>query len=122
MTVHFVNRTSWRKWLMTNHKTSEEVWLTVPKKAAGKGSYRDYYNEALEEAICFGWVDSRIRRIDETKSMIRFTPRRSSNWSKYNIERAMRLISEGKMTFAGLQVFPRNSSSRWKRRVVQKSG
>ena len=101
---------------MKNHEASEEVWLIVPKKGAGKGSYRDYYNEALEEAICFGWIDSRIRRIDKTKSMIRFTPRRSSNWSKYNVERAIRLVSEGKMTSTGLQVFlGRNSSSRWKR-------
>ena len=98
---------------MTNHTASEEVWLIVPKRAAGGGSYRDYYNEASEEAICFGWIDSRIRRIDETKSMIRFTPRRSSNWSKYNVERAIRLLSEGKMTSTGLQIFLRqNSSSR----------
>lgn len=84
----FTSRRKWRKWLETNHSRQDEIWLVLPKKSAGGDSYRVYYNEALEEALCFGWIDSRIRRLDEKRSLVRFSPRKSSNWSPGNIEKA----------------------------------
>jgi uncharacterized protein YdeI (YjbR/CyaY-like superfamily) len=83
-----------------------EIWLVLPKKSAGGASYRVYYNQALEEALCFGWIDSRIKPLDATRSLVRFTPRKSKNWSPYNIERALELVRKRKMTKAGLRVLP----------------
>jgi uncharacterized protein YdeI (YjbR/CyaY-like superfamily) len=84
------------------------VWLVLPKKSAGGDSYRVFYNQALEEAICFGWIDSRIKPLDATRSMVRFSPRKSKNWSPYNIERARELIRRRKMTKTGLKLLPEN--------------
>jgi len=111
-TISFVNRKAWRGWLRSNHERRREVWLVLPKKSATGISYRIYYNEALEEAICFGWIDSRIKSLDAMRSMVRFTPRRSQNWSRYNIEKALKLIGEGRMTPAGLKVLPQNVAAR----------
>lgn len=109
-TVVFVNRQEWRRWLAKNHKLRKEVWLVLPKKAGSGTSYRVYYNEALEEAICFGWIDSRIRSLGTTRSKVRFTPRKSKNWSSRNIEKARELIRKGKMTPAGLKALPRRQA------------
>jgi len=65
-TVIFDDRKKWRRWLRTHHERQKGVWLVLPKKSAGGNSYRVYYNQALEEAICFGWIDSRIRSLDAT--------------------------------------------------------
>ena len=105
-TLVFTDRKTWRKWLKINHEHRNEVWLVLPKKSDGGDSYRVYYNEALEEAICFGWIDSRIRSLDSTRSLVRFTPRKSGNWSRYNLAKARLLIKEGRMTPAGLKVLP----------------
>ncbi len=70
-------------------------------------SYREFLGDAVEEAICYGWIDSRVKRIGETKLGVRFTPRRSrGNWSKYNRVRALNLLHKGKMTKAGMDVLP----------------
>jgi uncharacterized protein YdeI (YjbR/CyaY-like superfamily) len=105
-TLAFVDRNQWRRWLQANHGRQREVWVVLPKKNSSGTSFRVCYNQALEEAICFGWIDSRIRSLDETKSMIRFTPRKSSNWSRPNLAKARDLIRTGKMTQAGLKTLP----------------
>src|SRR5258708_34828929 len=102
----FEGRKGWRRWLRVNHDRKGEIWLVLPKKSAGGVSYRVYYNQALEEALCFGWIDSRIKPLDATRSLVRFTPRKSKNWSRYNIDRALELVRKKKMTKAGLRVLP----------------
>jgi uncharacterized protein YdeI (YjbR/CyaY-like superfamily) len=104
--VVFRDRKGWRRWLRVNHNRKAEVWLVLPKKSAGGDSYRVYYNQALEEALCFGWIDSRIKRLDAKRMLVRFTPRKSMKWSRYNIDRALELVKKGKMTRAGLRVLP----------------
>lgn len=112
--VYITNRRAWRAWLAKHHATASDVWLVYPKKNTGKP--RVPYNEAVEEALCFGWIDSTVKSIDKNSFAQRFSPRKSkSPWSQPNIERARRLIKLGKMTPAGLAVFqqtPRRSKSR----------
>jgi uncharacterized protein YdeI (YjbR/CyaY-like superfamily) len=97
----FENREAWRNWLIVNHDSVKELWVIYLKKHTGKQSI--IYREALEEAICFGWIDGIIKRIDEERYMQRFTPRREkSNWSPTNIKLALKLSSEGKMHESGL--------------------
>jgi len=96
----------WRRWLKVNHNRKNEIWLVLPKKSAGGHSYRVYYNQALEEALCFGWIDSRIRPLDATRSLVRFTPRKSKNWSRHNIDRVLQLVRKRRITKAGLKVLP----------------
>ena len=99
--VHPKTRDAWRDWLAKNHGSSNGVWLVYFKKASGKP--RIEYGEAVEEALCFGWVDSRGETIDDERAMLKFTPRNpKSAWSKPNKERVERLVEEGKMTEAGL--------------------
>lgn len=108
-TLAFVSREDWRRWLNKNHQRKEEVWLIYDKRAfpTQSYSYRDFLADAVEEAICFGWIDSRVKKTGESKLAIRLTPRRSSeNWSKYNKAHAFKMIREKKMTRAGLQVLP----------------
>src|SRR5262249_12953161 len=107
-TLVFGDRAKWRRWLSTNHNRRKEIWLVLPKKSATGISYGEYYVEALEEALCYGWIDSRIRRMDDARSMVRFTPRKSQNWSRLNLDRALRLVRNGKMTRAGLILLPEN--------------
>ena len=110
--IVFEDRREWRRWLRVNHDRKTEVWLVLPKKSAGGDSYRVHYNQALEEALCYGWIDSRIKPLDATRSLVRFTPRKSMNWSRYNITRVLELIRKRKMTEAGLKVLPPNVISR----------
>src|SRR5438034_9207082 len=104
--VVFKDAKRWRRWLRINHSRKNEIWVVLPKKSAGGDSYRVYYNQVLEEALCFGWIDSRIRPLDATRSLVRFTPRKSKNWSRYNIGRVLQLVRKRKMTKAGLKVLP----------------
>jgi uncharacterized protein YdeI (YjbR/CyaY-like superfamily) len=110
--VIYEDRKRWRRWLRANHDRRTEVWLVLPKKSAGGDSYRVYYNQALEEALCFGWIDSRIKPLDATRSLVRFTPRKSNNWSRYNIDRALDLLRKRRMTKAGLRVLPLDAIAR----------
>jgi uncharacterized protein YdeI (YjbR/CyaY-like superfamily) len=99
--VHPKTRDAWRRWLAKNHAASDGVWLVYFKKSSGKP--RVDYGEAVEEALCFGWIDSKSERIDEERTMLKFTPRNpKSAWSKPNKERVEKLVKEGKMTDAGL--------------------
>ena len=99
--VHPENAARWRAWLEENHGRTEGIWFVNYKKATGKP--RLEYDEAVEEALCFGWVDSKSNALDEERSMLWFAPRRpGSGWSGSNKERVERLIAGGRMTPAGL--------------------
>jgi uncharacterized protein YdeI (YjbR/CyaY-like superfamily) len=91
----------WRAWLSKNHTRDEGVWLITYKKNTGKP--RVDYDEAVEEALCFGWVDSKPNKLDDERSMLYFAPRKGgTGWSKPNKERVERLIAAGLMMPAGL--------------------
>jgi uncharacterized protein YdeI (YjbR/CyaY-like superfamily) len=93
----------WRNWLKQNHRIVDEIWLVFYKKGAGEQSLD--YDGALDEALCYGWIDSIIKKIDETKYARKFTPRNEiSKWSEINKKRVARLIKAGRMTEAGLAV------------------
>lgn len=95
------SRADWRKWLEKNHDKETEIWLIFYKVKVKKDSLR--YAEAVEEALCFGWIDSTLRRIDDEKHMQRYTPRKAkSNWSALNKSRVSKLIESGLMTEFGL--------------------
>lgn len=95
------DRATWRSWLEENHQTSTGVWLVTNKK--GSGAAHLSYNEAVEEALCWGWIDSVPRKLSDTQSQLYFSPRKKgSGWSKLNKTRIEKLIANGQMTPAGL--------------------
>lgn len=97
------DRAAWRRWLTKHHATQTLVWLVFAKKGSGIKSVT--YDEAVEEALCFGWIDGQLSRVDDERFAIRFTPRRpKSIWSKANVQRVARLIEANLMTPAGLAV------------------
>jgi uncharacterized protein YdeI (YjbR/CyaY-like superfamily) len=100
-TLTVKSRSEWRQWLLKNHEKEKEIWLVHYKKDSGKWTIS--YDEALEEALCFGWIDSTVKKVDEDSRAQRYTPRRNgSPISELNKERARRLIAQGKMTNSGL--------------------
>ena len=100
-TVYLADRKSWRAWLAEHHDSETEVWLVYYRKETGKP--RISYNDAVEEALCYGWVDSIVRGIDEERFAQRFSKRRKkSALSQMNKERIRSLIARKKMTKAGL--------------------
>jgi len=100
-TLYVTRRSEWRDWLSANHKTEKEIWLIGYPKKSGKPSLP--YNDAVEEALCFGWIDSTIKKVDAERNAQRYTPRRpNSPLSEMNKERVRRLIDAGLMTPAGL--------------------
>jgi len=103
-----------RKWLAANHGESEGIWLRIFKKGSGEATVS--YAEALDEAICFGWIDGQKQKHDDHSWRQRFTPRRAkSGWSKNNTKHAERLIAAGKMKPAGrAEVNAAKKDGRWK--------
>lgn len=100
-TFYAKNRADWRRWLRANHQTAPEIWLIYYKKNSGKP--RIPYNDAVDEALCFGWIDSILKPIDARKYAQRYSPRRkTSKLSDMNRERVRRLTKSGLMTKAGL--------------------
>ena len=98
--LFFKNRDEWRNWLEKNHRTINEVWLIHYKKSSGKKGLNHF--NAVEEAICFGWIDGKLKKIDEQRFILRYSTRKSKSvWSKINKENAEKMISLGKMTQAG---------------------
>lgn len=94
-----------RHWLEDNHQTKKEIWLVLYKKSSGQTSIR--YDEAVDEALCFGWIDSLMKSLDAERRAQRFSPRRKGgNWTETNRAKARRLIAEGRMTPAGLAALP----------------
>jgi len=100
--ISFKNRDEWRKWLKDYHSIAKGIWLIYYKKHTGKPSVK--YNDAVEEALCYGWIDSIVKRIDYERYMQKFTPRNdSSTWSEVNKKRVEKMIAQGKMTKYGLK-------------------
>jgi len=96
----FKNRGEWRSWLEKNHMISNEVWLIHYNKLSSKKNLNHF--DAVEEAICFGWIDSKLKKIDEERFILRYSPRKPrSVWSKINKENAEKMISLGKLMPAG---------------------
>jgi uncharacterized protein YdeI (YjbR/CyaY-like superfamily) len=94
--LNITNREEWRDWLEKNYNKEKEIWLVYYNKKSGRG--RIGYNEAVEVALAFGWIDSTVKKIDENSSAQRFTPRNpKSGYSQANIERLRRLVEEGKV-------------------------
>ena len=103
-TITLKDRISWRAWLMQNHTIKKEIWLVFYKKHTKHPSVT--YTDAVEEAICFGWIDGRVKTIDRDRYMQRYSPRKAkSPWSEINIERAKRMINEGLMAEEGLKIY-----------------
>lgn len=104
---------AWEKWLAADHDSSSGLWIKFAKKASGVTSV--YYKEALDVALCFGWIDGQVKSLDENFYLQRFTPRRErSQWSKINCGHAMRLIECGRMRPAGLkQIEAAKADGRW---------
>ena len=103
-TLKCANRDEWRQWLETFHQHKSEIWLLSHKK---NKSISVSYLDAVEEALCFGWVDGLSKTFSELELARRFTPRRpKSNWTELNKARARRLITLGKMTDSGFAVLP----------------
>src|SRR3954463_13527471 len=110
-TLHPTTRAAWRAWLAANHDRETEIWLVYNKRHTGEP--RVEYDDAVEEALCFGWIDSIVRTIDADRHAQKFTPRKAkSKWSEFNKERFARLVREGKMTAAGLAKSPPDEEDR----------
>ncbi len=100
-------RLEFRNWLRKNHARRNEIWLIHYKKATGKASLD--YVEALEEAICYGWIDGLVKTLDAERYVTRFTPRRPrSHWTEANKDRARKMIAAGRMAMAGRQTLPKD--------------
>jgi uncharacterized protein YdeI (YjbR/CyaY-like superfamily) len=111
--VELGDRARWREWLERNHDSSDGIWLKLAKKSSPRGTVAQ--PEAIEEALCFGWIDGQVRSHDEHFYLQRYTPRRPrSNWSQINVEKAERLIAARLMHPAGLaQVEAAKADGRW---------
>jgi uncharacterized protein YdeI (YjbR/CyaY-like superfamily) len=100
-TIYAKDRREWRKWLEENHRLSPGIWLIYYKVKSDKPSVQ--YSEAVKEALCFGWIDSKVKSLDKERYMQIFTPRKSKSvWSKLNKQYIEELIEQGLMTEAGL--------------------
>lgn len=107
----FASPADFGAWLEKHHETADEVWVGFYKKASGKPSLT--WSEAVDEALCFGWIDSRQQGIDDESYAMRFTPRRSrSNWSLVNVRKVGKLKAEGRMRPPGLEAFERRADER----------
>lgn len=120
-TIFCKNRDEWRAWLEHNHALSKEIWLIYYKKHTKKETVM--YNEAVEEALCFGWIDSTVKRIDNETYMQKYTPRKNNSlWSLVNTKRIEKLIQENKMTEAGMKkVKLAKENGRWEKAYTSQS-
>jgi len=109
-TLYIEDRSKWRAWLEANSQEATEVWLLFYKKQTGRPAID--YAAAVEEAICFGWIDGKLKNLDQLRFARLFTPRKpNGTWSSINLERARKMIDVGKMTAAGLKVFDPRSQT-----------
>lgn len=107
----FASAAEFRRWLEANHATATELILGFHNKDSGRGGIT--YAEALDEALCFGWIDGLVRRLDASSHSRRFTPRKpGSIWSKINLRHVERLIAAGRMQPAGLAAHARRSAAK----------
>jgi uncharacterized protein YdeI (YjbR/CyaY-like superfamily) len=111
--IPFASREAWEAWLEEHHTASEGLWLKIAKKGSGLETVS--YDQAVEIALCYGWIDGQVRKFDEYYYLQRFTPRRSkSKWSKVNRQKATELIERGEMKPAGLREVERaKADGRW---------
>jgi uncharacterized protein YdeI (YjbR/CyaY-like superfamily) len=111
--IAFDSSEAWARWLRENHAGSQGVWLRLAKKGSGVASVTR--EEALDEALCYGWIDGQARSLDETRYLQKFTPRRArSMWSKRNREKVATLIEAGRMQPAGQREIDRaKEDGRW---------
>ena len=109
----FLNPEEWRRWLEVNHSQDEAIWVVIQKVKSPNPGIK--YDEALDEALCFGWIDGKMRRLDEYEFIQWFSPRRrNSLWSRRNRDKVEMLIGEGRMTGAGLaEVEKAKMNGRW---------
>ncbi len=99
--LSFTTPARWRAWLRANHLRARQAWLALPKQ--GHSGESVTYEQAVEEALCYGWIDGLLHRLDETRFLLRFSPRRAGSiWSKSNKQRVARLIREKRMTVWGM--------------------
>ena len=106
----FASLGKFRAWLAAYHAAETKLWVGFYKKASGRGGIS--YKQALDEALCFGWIDGVRKRLDVDAYVQRFTPRRAgSYWSAVNVKRANELIRDKRMTPAGLRAFERRDAS-----------
>ena len=107
----FKTPAEFRRWLQKNHATATELWMGLNKKHVAPRGLT--WEQAVEEALCYGWIDSKSQRIDEDTVRQRWTPRKpGSNWSKINIDLVARLVAEGRMQAAGLAAFEKRRDDR----------
>lgn len=113
------DRHAWRAWLEANHATAAEIWVVFYKTHTRKPGV--ILEEAVEEALCFGWIDSQLKRIDGEKHAVRFSPRKpGSIWSQSNKDRVERLTAQGRMTSAGLAlVAAAKASGQWEQATAR---
>ena len=113
--VQFESTEKWEQWLEQNHEVTTGVWVRIFKKDAGKKSVT--YSEALDGALCHGWIDGQKQKFDNLSWLQKFTPRRAkSGWSKNNTQRAEQLIRAGKMKPAGIkEVEEAKQGGRWEK-------
>jgi uncharacterized protein YdeI (YjbR/CyaY-like superfamily) len=111
--INFASQAEWREWLDINYASSSGIWLKMYKKGSGVATV--VYAQALDEALCYGWIDGQLKAGDENFYLQRFTPRRArSTWSKRNISHVARLEKAGKMTPAGWKVIEdAKADGRW---------
>jgi len=103
-TIYIPDREEWREWLELNGETVKEIWHIFYKKHTGRPSLS--YDDAVEEALCFGWIDSLVKRVDDEIYIQKFTPRKPrSTWSVANVKRVKKMITECKMTEKGLELY-----------------
>src|SRR5882724_13219049 len=101
---YFKSAIEFRQWLEVNHARARELWVGLFKKGSGKGGLT--YADAVDEALCFGWIDGLKKRVDDLSYTHRFTPRKpKSNWSRINIQHVERLTKAGRMRPAGLKAY-----------------
>jgi uncharacterized protein YdeI (YjbR/CyaY-like superfamily) len=102
--LYMKDQAGWRSWLRRNHRRKRTIWLVFYRKHAGRQGVA--YGEALDEALCFGWIDSLVRRVDDESYLRKFTRRNpGSSWSRRNTRRVRELVRNGRMTRAGLATF-----------------
>jgi len=113
--TYFKNRSQFRKWLKQNYAKKDYLWLLFYKKHTKKLSLT--LDEAVEEALCYGWIDGILKSIDNEKHVIRFSPRRpNSFWSKHNINRVIKMIKQKKMRQPGRETLPKKLLEKLKKR------
>lgn len=109
--IFFAKPDAFRKWLKKHHRTKRQQWIGFHRKASGRASIN--WPEAVDQALCFGWIDGLRKTIDARSYKIRFTPRRlRSNWSAVNIARMNELIREGRVRAAGIKAFQKRTSAK----------